>query len=320
MNRTITLFALLVTLIFSGASARAAEEYTDSVPAGLLHLLMDFYGQGNFAVYDGILDEFPDFDLPDEFQVAGSMRQSTSMRVALQTDLDEATAVPLIVNEFVTNNWIEMPVIRPPMQDTGFISPNDPRRQQHDSIRLCHDRQGNVSVDYVQRENEAHVMLSANSGLALFMDRPRSCAEQIEQIQQSLTMRSLRGGPALAQYMPRMELPASDTNFYRPVRVGGFSSSSQETETEASIVIDWDIEALYEHFAGQINTQDWTQDSSSVGDVSAIGTWTKDTAGSAPLVGTLSILASDDDFYELKFAIRSQGGSGGRSPFFPPPR
>ena len=318
MTHTLSLALLFATLVLGAQPARTAEEYTDAFPADLVRLLMDFGGQGEFAVYDGIMDEFPDFRLPAGFEVAGSLRQSVSLRVALRTELDEDTAVPRLVEQFTGNDWVEMPQFEPFSRETGFISPDDPRRRQRPSVQLCNDDQGSLSVSFTQREGESYVMLSASNRNSPFGGGLRNCAEQIAQMEESMAMRNLRGGRGLAQYMPRMELPAVNDEEFRPVRVGGFSGSSQEMETEAGIRVDWDMEELYEHLAGQIVAQDWVLDSNSVGAVSATGTWTNSTAGPGTYIGTLTIVATGDDRYDLKFVIRSQGGSGSGGVFIAP--
>ena len=81
---------------------------------------------------------------------------------------------------------------------------------------------------------------------------------------------------------------------------------NRETEAQSNITLnlDWGIQAAFDHFATQLLSQDWLQDSSSIGAVSASGIWTKQTPDGMDLVGTLTAANAREGKIDLRFHIK----------------
>lgn len=318
---------LLILLVRSmlPRPAVGAEAYEDVVPVELARLLLDFSNSGQFAIYDGVMDSFPAVDLPDAFSVAGSLAMDNMQRVALATELDPDAAQQQVVAAYEEAGWLLLPSFEPfANRDRGFVSSNG-RGRGRIGNNLCHEELGNVSVSSRLRNGQTSVMLTA-SAQQVFSGRRQSCAQQLADQQQMLEMQSARGN-SRGQNLPRMELPEVESRpGWVPVQIGGLSSSGGNVETEASIEVDWDIDALYRHLRTQIDAQGWSLDSESVGELSATGTWSReveDASGGAGgnLIGTLNIVSdgnvvSDgDNRYQLRFNLVTPGGSSSYSPF-----
>ena len=107
-----------------------------------------------------------------------------------------------------------------------------------------------------------------------------------------------------------MELPETEPRGYSSFFVGGgYSGSNRGIETKANLNIDWGIEEVFSHFAEQIRNQDWALDSESIGTATAFGSWTRTPEPGTDLIGTLSILKSGEESFELKFQLISTGGN-----------
>ena len=76
-----------------------------------------------------------------------------------------------------------------------------------------------------------------------------------------------------------------------------------ESQTEATIEVDWPIDRLLEHFNRQLRQQGWKLDSSAQGDVSASSTWMRSPDTDVSVIGVLSALHSGEDQFDLEFRI-----------------
>jgi hypothetical protein len=285
----------------------AAEEYSQSIPTELAKLLLDFNGRSDFAIYDGIMDDFPDFDLPSGFTVTGSLRQSGSLRLALATSLSEDEALSALGEVFLDDGWVSMPEIEPLRRDGGFVTAGAPAEISR-SPRFCRDNDGFMTLSYGQHGNDSYVLLGANNRRGMFGFNSNSCQAEIENLERSMSMRAMRGNSDISGYIPRMELPGEQTENYNPFGIVGMSGSSREMSTEVSIEIDWGIDAIYEHIAEQINRQQWNLDSDSIGEITATGTWLRNVDNVGNFIGTLTVTSAGDNRFDLKFVIRAQGG------------
>jgi hypothetical protein len=297
--RSLVLFALTVACI---GNSKAAEEFQDFIPIEVAEALFGFGIGGEMQVYSDIMDEFPEFQLPAQFEVLGSTSRSTSLTVAMATALDESQARAAITESFADQGWIEMPVFSPSPRVYGFVSPNRPPTPSY--RQLCHDEHGQINVSY--RAGPRNI-LSLHAGNAFGADY-RTCAERIEQQELSM-VRMSRGGRGMYDSMPLLLVPEEARQGNMPfIRGGGGSSSGNKAETDTSFALDWDLEEVYEHFSDQMDEQGWTLDAESIGSVTATGTWTQPTTTGGSLVARLDVVNSRDDQFDLTLSVERPGG------------
>ncbi len=285
--------------MFSVSIAFADTEFEENVPLELVKALLGPSPYGETKVYSDIMDSFPDIGITDEFDVLGSIDRGYALSVILVTELsgDDTKAFFTESLEGVGFGVFEVPGSRDP--DNGFVAPNAPTFDVGN--RFCHDSLGFIS--FIRKEQDDLNIVS------LSLNRPRdkrSCEAQFEEQAQGMARRGGRPG-GVRQYLPKMVLPESEPQLMTPFSGMGISSSNNDLEARAVVNVDWEIEQLYAHFKTQVENQAWELDTENIGSSTAIGSWLLNPVADVSLVGTLSIIDSGDESFELKFQLTQTG-------------
>ena len=298
-------------------STFGADEFDDVVPVDLVKIFLNVPLGGDVSIYSDIPDNFPIFELPNDFSIIGSVDQGYMRRVALETSMSPEDAGTAIFEALINEGWADMTVQVTPQQQTGFIVNSPPVVGL--GLTLCHDNLGNMQVQAISGENRTTVSLSqsgfANRG-ALIMRNNMSCEQQ-------LAMR--QGGPfgrpgmnnGVSQYMPRLELPEVDLPGYSiyPSMFSNGGGSFNDWEVRGNLAIDWPIDELADFFINQLEEQEWRNDSSWASGRVAGSAWSLSPEPDLELIGLLSILEIDEGNFELKFRIIGNNNQGGNSVF-----
>ena len=298
--------SLGVSLFAAFDFAKADTEFEDSIPIAVAEALFDIGLGGQFAAYSDIMDDFPEFQLPSEFDVMGSVVQNSQMRVALTTELEESAATEALKESFLDSGWVEMPQFQRFPSTRGFVSAVETRTFY--GSQICHDEHGQLSIGFRQRDEGNVVSLRSSYG---FARNWRNCDELIAQQEQSMAM--MRGrSSGLGELMPRLEVPEEARQGSRPaLMLGGMSSSSDSAETDARIELEWELERVYQHFAEQILEQGWTLDTESIGSLTATGTWTQTVEQNVNVIARLDVVSAGDGDFDLTMTVEVPGGRGG---------
>lgn len=299
--------ALIVLMMYSVNShpVFADTEFVDSVP---LEVVKQFVGNpymGQSALYSDILDAFPPFTVPADFEVLASADQGFVQRVILSSTLDEAGASAALTQAFIAEGWSQIPINGMPAQQTGFVSAEQPVVVPQ---QLCHDDHGMLTASVRDDGGKRYININRNlSGQGI---RP-TCAEMLAQAAQGYSGMGFRRGGMLDTYAPKLIMPESNMPT-RPTAFmgGGGGGSSNDWESRGALTIDWEIGDIYEHFASQIGEQGWLADSDASGGVVATGSWTK-SVDDVNLVGMLSIIKLAENTWDMRFRIVRQGGAAG---------
>ena len=296
---------ILILAIFSLSNTLADIEFEESVPLELVKVFVGSTPFGEVKIYSDLLSAFPEFTIPDGFNIMGSIDRGYSLSVVLATELSTDQTTAALTQSFNQAGFTEFEVPGSRDPGTGFVRPNQPSFQANK--RLCHDALGFISFSY--KEHTDYNIVTISSSLP---NNNRSCAEQLAE--QSLAMNrygATQGG--LRQYLPRLELPESQQRRITPFFGMGSSSSNRGVEARGNVNIDWEIEEIFRHFKEQIEGQDWLLDSENVGAVSATGSWTRGPEPGMDLIGTLIVIKSGADSFELKFQLNSFNNSNNTS-------
>lgn len=295
-------------LFLLSSALPAATEFEDSVPLDLVKILVgNSRVMGEPLLYADIMDDFPPLELPEDFTVLGSLDRGYNQTVVLSTTLDELAASTALESVFVAAGWQEISQFNPGMQqENGFISPNP----TVEFLQYCHDQYGNVGVTTTVSGAVRQVSLSHTDQRALG-NMESSCEDQIAQMQGRFRPRQA----AIAQYMPRLELPPRPANSVS-IGVGlftggsGGSGSGNDFETRSQLASDLDLAGVFAHFAVQVVAQGWDADAESVGEAFATGSWTR-TVGDQEIIGVLSVVELGENSYDLRFRVlgRAEAGS-----------
>lgn len=303
----VTIPILFLSLSLSLPSSFADTEFEDSVP---LEVVKAFLGNGPYGetkIYSDRAEGFPDISLPSEFEIIGSLDSGYSIAIALRTDLSETETKALLADSVLEAAYIEIESMEVLDRQTGFVRPQ--QRSPLAFSRYCHDDMGSISFRYQEYGTSAVATVSSRPG-----NNGQNCAAQVAQ-QKQMSEQSLlsKGGPQ--QFVPRLELPESNRQGFSAFGSPGMRSSGGNFESETSISIDWKLEEVFEHFKTQIQEQNWVVDSENIGVASATGSWTLNPETNTNLVGTLLVLKTGDESYNLKFQMNFIGGSRSNSAF-----
>lgn len=308
MKTPIPGYLLAAVFLAPTASALADAEFGDLVPREVLEQFVGNPLGGEGKIYSDILDAFPQFALPVGFEVLASADQGLFHRVILKTRLDEVAATAALVNAFIAEGWTEVPVLRGGASQTGFISAAPMARP----AQLCNDAHGTLSITVGTGAAPRYANLNRSlRTAAMGGGRQPGCAEQAALMAQGMGMRAMMG-PGLREYVPQLVMPVSATApnpAMGNIMAGGGGGSSDEWETRGALVIDWNIQQVFTHFADQVVGQGWTADSAVTGVQAASGSWTR-TVDGLDLIGLLTIVATAPDSWDLKFRLVNKGGTG----------
>lgn len=285
----LAIMAFMMTL----GSVNAAEEFTSSIPLELAQRLL---GSGNQAatIYSGILEEFPQFTVPENFIVLGSVENSTSQRVVLSTSLESEQAQAKLRNALNSQDWVYIPS-RNTSVGVGFIGAQTIRRPE----RYCHDELGSIQVSNTEQSDSILITLSH---FLIRNPQENSCAEQLNSRERFVQRISSR--EELTKYIPRLELPIeANVGGRLPGGTGSYSSSNGEYSNNTTLSIEWSPAELLEFFSAQINNQDWQTDGQWAGDLAAGGSWSASRANDTELIGVLTIVKSGENDYKLQIRL-----------------
>ena len=290
--RTCCLLCLFPVTVFGA-------EITGPIPSDLVNILLDPDGDGQFGIFDDIPDDFPEFNVPDSFDVIVSLRTGITKRVSMATTLSQDAAEDIFIADFESRGWINTP-FRTRTPENGFMSGDDPAAPRP---RLCHDEFGQMTFIYGSHGNRTVLTLNFSPNYSY---GDLNCAQQREQY--ARTYPTLNATSGLSSLLPRLIVPdGSMPRNYNPALnniPSALLGRSPEAQSVIVLNLDWDVRRAFEHFATQISAQGWLQDTVSIGAVSATGIWTKATADGKNLIGTLIALDVNDDKMDMKFVLR----------------
>jgi hypothetical protein len=307
MKTPIAEYLLAALLLAPAAPALADTEFGQMVPREVVEQFIGNPLGGEGKIYSDILDAFPQFALPAGFEVLASAEHGLFQRVILKTRLDDVAATTALVNAFIAEGWMEIPVLGAGAQ-TGFIAGAPVARP----TQLCSDAHGTLSISVGTGGVPRYVNLTGSARTAAMGGgRQPSCAEQAALMAPGGAMRRMMG-PRLSEYMPRLVMPVSATApnpAMGNIMGGGGGGSSDEWESRGALAIDWNIQQIFTHFSDQVVAQGWTQDAAVSGAQVASGSWTRNVDG-LDLIGLLTIVATAPNSWDLRFRLVNKGEAG----------
>lgn len=300
---------LSLCLALSLPNSFADTEFEDSVPLDVVKAFIGSGPYGETKIYSDLADGFPDISLPNEFEIIGSINRGYGVAVALKAELSETQASALLIESLLQAGYLELDSKRDNDWQTGFVSTAQTSIRTY--YQFCHDLMGSMSLSYLELDDYGVVTASSSR---VGMNSNQSCSEQIALREQNLQEAISRQG-GLKSQVPRLELPEIIPTRFMPFRGPGFSSSNSGVEAHINVNLDWKLDELYDHFKTQIEGQGWALDSENLGSASATGSWTRSPDVDSNYIGTLIVLKTGDESFELKFQLNSIGGTSNNSAF-----
>ncbi|MGV3590925.1 MAG: hypothetical protein ACO1PZ_04495 [Gammaproteobacteria bacterium] len=305
MNMSNKVVPAALALAVASMPLIADTEFGEEVPREVVEQFIGNMFGGEPKLYSDIFTGFPPFTVPAAFEIVASADQGIQQNVILRTTLDDAEAIAAIAAALVAEGWMEMPIPGSGAPRRGFVS----AQSDLQPVSLCSDALGRMSVR-VRDGGDARYVNLARTTMEGFGGSRRSCAEEAEMMSLGPQGRPFReGADGVRQYMPELVMPVSDVAT-RPqgFLTGGRGGSSDDFEERSSLSITWSSEALMAHFAEQIVEQGWQPDTQVSSTRTAFRSWTKTVDGNE-LLGTLTLVETSEDNWDLKFRIVRGGGA-----------
>lgn len=294
-------FVIVLSLIFCIPIVSVADtEFEDNVPIEVVKALFGLTPNGEVKLYSDLVSGFPEIQIPDGFEIIGSINRGYSLSAVFATDSSEDQVDSQVESAISAAQYVPFPSPQPQRAATGFMYAEQAIRPDYN--RYCHNSLGHLSYTFLELGTRNMVTLSSS-----FPSDRSSCEQQIAQ--QEEIYNNMRGsGNRFQALLPRLIVPQDEPRRFSPFRSSGLSShNSNGVETSSSMVAEMELDEVYQYFKTQIEDQGWSLDSETVGRASASGTWTKSPEPELNLIGTLSVIQSEDDNYDLRFQLVSAG-------------
>ncbi len=299
---------LLTFLALTAQPALAATAFDDEVPTEVVNQVLGAMFGGQAHLYSDLPEGFPPFALPEDMTVLAGVDQGWSQRVILKSPFDYQAAIALAYRALMDAGWQLVPRPGTQMQQAGFINPQQPSPQ----TQLCHNEHGFMDVSIQSDVAATYVNLVRNvpqPGMPVPSCEPETAAANAlipPEVQQRM-QQQMQQQMQLQEFMPRLVLPRV-TEMTSPMGgYGGGPSSQNDWEVRATLSGTWSLEQVFRHFADQIADQGWERDARVTGDAMASGSWTKTVESDIELVGSLVVLSTGDESYDLRFRLIREG-------------
>jgi len=243
--------------------------------------------------YQDIPASFPSFELPPEFTVRVTADLGSVLELFVDTELDQGETITALTNSF--------------LQQQGWSSYQYPHQNSTDSGVVISD-EGDTAHGYLCHTTAPPVDIRAYSEAGATVARITSypagnhdtCARIMSRI--GLISGQAPEQSGLDQYLPLLEIPGEI------VATGQRSSSrsangDMEANVSYQLSVAWPASQLYEHFATQMQEQNWRVDAQFSGDVSVGGVWILNPEPGRQLLAYIDIIESTNLSYKISFRI-----------------
>ena len=291
---------LLLCSTVSGVTL-ADVEFTDTVPLELARgLLGPIVGNGDVRLYSDIPDAFPSITVPDNSTLLGSADLVHNQQVVLAAEGDGMAQFDALQDSLIDQGYLSINGARSGVSRTGFVPADD--RPVNIPTQFCHDTQGWLTMRLMPGASRTviHMTFSPDRNLGGYR-----CSDLANQDNRSAPftpfLSASPGTRSLQTSLPRMVLPPAASTPSAPAPTM-MSSSRDSAQSQSDMTIEWPLEALYNHFGGQIAEQGWSLDTESIGEAVALGAWTK-VEGGQSLLGSMRLIKQQGDDYQAVFTV-----------------
>ena len=275
----------------------ADTEFQDNVPIGFAEGLLSGPDFGQPTFYSDIVDSFPKFDIPEQFELLGSADLVYVTRVMLRSSLNLEEARALLADKLRTTGFNIAPTINDIPESAGFISLDLPVLP----LTFCHDNFGSVSARFREASLASIIVLEHSLAGA---SPDRNCTDYIRQRSEEVAFIASRRSSGLRGYQPRMVMPQPPADNKMSYGTGTRYSGSDDYSISTTVLAtDWSISETYKHFSDQISAQNWKQRSESIRRTTSVGEWLSPPDADLTLLGTFTVQKIDDSRYKLEFRM-----------------
>jgi len=288
------------SLIIAGlvmVSASADTEILDSISIRFAEGLLFGPDFGQATFYSDIVDSFPDVDLPEQYELMGSVDLVYSTQVILRADMKARDAEQVLVDKLLTTDFAIIPKMGAGLESRGFVA----LEQLVRPVAFCRDDIGSVLARF--RETDADSIITLSHSVT-GPSGSLSCNEYIEKQRIEATQHAERLNTGLRVYEPRLVMPQPPRERGMSFGSGSrFSGGNGYFESSSSLVTDWPIAQVYQYFANQISGQGWEFETENTLDEKIVGEWTFEPDTELSLIGTFTVQEMTGSKYSVVFRL-----------------
>lgn len=287
--------SIVAILLALATSASAGEELENAIPVDLARALLDLPSTGELHFYSIEPEGFPEFTVPPGFELLGGMLLPNFSRVALRTEMTPTEGMATLTASLQSDGYLLVPV-RPP-RARGFIAANSFPTPSN----VCHDERGSIQIRALVR-GEAHYF--SLTGSSAEDTSGATCVEIVAQRQQFIDSVAPTESSGIRGYLPRLTIPEEQNAEYI-----GFQPPSRFSGTDTGYVVssvirsELDTKIIYQHFAEQLRSQQWTQGQELTGSNFHQGEWQFINEDDQLISGALHVEQQDQDNVSLRFTV-----------------
>lgn len=275
----------------------ADSEFQGNVPLGFAEGLLSGPDFGQPTFYSDIVDSFPNFEIPEQFELLGSADLVYVTRVILRSNLNLKDARQSLAHYLRSTEFNIVPQSKVITESIGFISLDLPILP----LTFCNDKFGSVLARFRESNSGSivtldHSLAGASSGL--------TCTEYIKQSLEEVAFVESHRSSGLRNYQPRMVLPQppSDKKMSYGAGIRG-TGADDFYESTTVLVTVWSLAETYKHFADQISTQGWELRSENTVGATSVGEWLNPPDADLSLIGTFTVQKTGESRFKLVFRM-----------------
>jgi hypothetical protein len=262
-----------------------AEEFGECVPTKTLSSLLSL-DTDTPRVVKQLPDNLATLNIPKGSDLVGSLIYKTHSKTIFSNQITKSKSQILtsFVEALNAKRWdspskqsgIKMPFAQRGFQGAGTNS---------ESLHLCHKEHGRLNISVATVGSKNYITLARSN-------QPYASCSQVWPV--------FASGNDMLKYMPNFKLPADAKSSHG---MGAMTSNISTAASDIDFETKQSLSEIQQHFAAQLKTQDWSQDSGWQGDFSAGSSWELEPDSETHLIGTLSIIKLSPNSYTGHFRL-----------------
>lgn len=289
--------ALVTTTIF--AFGIHAAELNQEIPVGLAKALIQIPFDGEVRFYDSPPETFPEFTVPDDFDVVGgvTMLDAGLSQVVLSSGHELSVGLNLLLDSLQNDTYVLQ--LKMPQMQRGFVSDANFTTVYN----LCNDDLGALSIRALRRGSDN---LYAISGNKLTIDSSGStCGDRIASAAESYNRMEQINNRGMRADFPLLSAPLEKNSDSQGSIIGSRSSGGNGYyETSSQLTTGHTAPFVHIYFTEQLTNQGWEL----VQDISDQESNWRITIEDRALFGELKIGETEEGVLNLYFRISKDAG------------
>lgn len=269
----------VILLVLLLPVANAADDPLNCVDPDIVNGFLERWSEEQSVISRSLPADFVDLDLPSDYALIGSWQRETMATVVYKTERNSLGALSDVTEIFTLAGWEDV-TDKSGWSGGGFQSNSRPT-----VAMVCRDTEpGVVTITATNRAGQTYLSLQTRDD-----SRYANCANY-EEMNSFMLSRHLRDN------VPVLVLPDD-----AQILDSNFGSNRGSNLMQIRISSDLNRSSLMTHLGDQIREQGWEYDVDWSGRTSSGSLWIKSGSERESLTGTLAVIESSPDIYNVQF-------------------